>query len=396
MQKRIFFVDRFVPYSVNLFESLSQYCVKENLCDMIFLGPDVNFAHKHAQLSVKNSKRVWSYGHFLKNLYKYIKNQNPNIVHFAFEPRTFGTTTAALKLPILLFLLNMRGTKIILTLRNIFVFKEKDKWRYPDYIPIKMPKIILKIIIFIFIKTMCKFSNIVVAETNEMKSGLIEYFGINNEKIEVIPAIGLSSKSTVINKEKKQKFLDLLEGKKLILCFGVISPRKGQHNTIKAFKMNHNKLSNYKIIIAGLSSELFRNYENRLHELVKESKLENDVIFAGLIDNEEIDILFDMAEMAIFPYRQTSASTGAISHAIKFQVPSIVSTISAFVDVFSNNVVFVEPDNITQLSNEMVKLAEDDELKKQLSEKLKPLQDKYDWKIIAEKYGTVYKQILNK
>ena len=171
--RKIFFIERFAPYSVELFENLKKFLDTNNDYDLYFIGPDENFPQKMSYRSINNAKKIWSYKHYVRKLSKYFNEQKPDLVHFIFEPRTFGTFLSAIKFPFLLFLIKSK-TKTIITLRNIFIFRSGTKWILPDYIPINLPRIVLTILIKQFIKNICKYSSGVIVDTHESKLGLIE------------------------------------------------------------------------------------------------------------------------------------------------------------------------------------------------------------------------------
>lgn len=392
--RKIFFIERFAPYSVELFENLKKFLDTNNDYDLYFIGPDENFPQKMSYRSINNAKKIWSYKHYVRKLSKYFNEQKPDLVHFIFEPRTFGTFLSAIKFPFLLFLIKSK-TITIITLRNIFIFRSGTKWMLPDYIPINLPRIILTILIKQFIKNVCKYSSRVIVDTHESKLGLIEYFGIKERKIEVIPVLAASAQLKSLDLKKKEKFEGLFHGKKIILCFGVISSRKGQEEAIKAFDFISNELSNFILIIAGSSTEGFQWYEKKIRKLVKEKNLQNKVFFTGFIDDDEIEILFSMANMSLFIYQQTSASASALSYAIKHNVPSIVSNIPTFTEVLKEkNAIFIKPTNEKQLANAIKKLALDSELRDEIKREMKNIENDFTWEKIALKHYDIYRKLL--
>lgn len=386
---KIFYVDMFLSHSVKLFESLLELSKDKNL-ELKFLGPDKEFPYPNSNV-IKYVEKIWSDNHYVRKLYRYLKCKRPDIVHITFEPRTFGSLKSAFKLPLLLFLIHNSKIKIVFTLRNIVIYQSNGRWVLPDYIPFKIPAPIMKILLKIFIKIICNLCDKIIVETGEGKSGLVEFYKIDEKKINVILYIGTSTKIRPINSEKKEKLIKQFQGKKIVLYFGVISPRKGHHAAIKSFKILSNALPDYILVISGSASEGFESYEAMLHEMVKEFNLEKKVFFTGYVDYDEVDALFDMSEMALFVYRQMSASPGAVVFALEHKVPCIVSKSPSFEEIFgSDGAIFVEEDDETKLANTIQLVANDQKLRDMLKSKMSIIANNLTWRNLAAKHLAVY------
>ena len=296
------------------------------------------------------------------------------------------------KFPILLALTKMYKIKIVVGFVTILVFKKNSKWEIVPYIPFKFPKFLLKIFIKIFIKLIASLSNKIIVLTNESKLGLVEYYGVENKKIEVIH-LGVSEKIKELNQEKHKKFEKLFEGKKIILCFGVISPRKGQESAVKAFKKIAQKLPNHVLVITGKSPPYFRSYEKNLHELSQ--SLKNQIVFTGFVDDDEVQVLFEMCEMALYLYQPMSGSTYALTFAIQHRKPVIVTNLDIFYEMLGKEQAeFVETDNDDQLTNAILKLSNNENLRIEFSEKMDKVAKKFSWEKMASKHIKVYEKII--
>jgi glycosyltransferase involved in cell wall biosynthesis len=390
---KVFFVERFSPYSVKLFEKINEMSDSKKI-NVVFVGPDEKFKQKFSYKIVEESKKIWSYKHFVRKINKFVKKENPDVVHIIFEPRTFGSMKSAIKIPILLKLLQSK-TKTIITIRNIFVYRKNGLWELPDNIPIKIPKFILKILIKIFIKKICKYSHKIIVDTNESKLALIEFFEVSEKKINVISVLGLDTKPILLISEKKEKFVNMFGSKKIILIFGVISSRKGQLEAIEAFSKISKDLPDYILVIAGSPTEGFFWYDKQIQKNVRKQNLEDKVKFTGFLEEVEIDILFNMAEMILFNYQQTSSSASALRFAFEHNKPCIVSNIPTFTEILGNkSALFIDPHNIKQLSSAIVKLATNENLKLDLKNEMKTLEDKFSWITIVEKHLKIYGELV--
>ena len=393
MTKRIYYIDAFTRISHNIFLRM-QDLITETKRDfkIFFLGPDEKYSYFLSNWEVENAIRVWTKGHYVKKIYGYIKKNKPDIIQFSFELRTFGTLKSAIKFPILLYLIKSLDVKAVVTMHNILVFRENSKWTVVGDSPLKIPHGILVILIKIFIKSICRFSSKIVVTTEAGKKGLIEYYGVDQDKIEVIRE-GFSD-NPPINLEKKKKFVTQFKEKKTILCFGVITPRKGLTTVINAFSKIHEKLPDHILVIAGKASPEFQYYENILRQMSKDLKLDEKIFFTGFVDNDEIEILFDMAQMALFIYQPSVAGSGAIHFAVQHGIPVIVSRTDTFVEVLKDDeAIFVDPNNEDKLGEAILKLASDEKMRNSLQQGLKAIGSR-TWRNVAEDYLMLYEKII--
>ena len=392
MTKKIYYIDAFTRASHNIFLCM-QDLITETKRDfkIFFLGPDEKFSYFTSNWKVENAIQIWTKGHYVRKIYGYIKKNKPDIIQFGFELRTFGTLKSAIKFPILLYLIKNLNIKTVITMHAILVFRENSKWVVLGDSPMKIPHGILVILVKVFIKSICRLSSKIVVATEAGREGLNEFYGVDKHKIEVIRE-GFSDTPRV-NLEKKKKFVTQFKEKKIILCFGVITPRKGLTTVIKAFSKIHEKLPDHILVIAGKASPEFQYYENMLHQISKDLKLDQKVFFTGFVDNDEIEIIFDLAQMALFLYLPSAAGSGAIHFAVQHGIPVIVSRVDSFTEVLNaQEAMFVEPENKDQLGEAILKLASDEKLRNSLQQRLKATSNR-TWRIVAEEYLTLYEKV---
>jgi len=391
MNRKIFFVDRYIGYSTNLFTSLEQICQTDDF-DLSFIGPKQVNLEKFSASILPNTKKVWTYDNYTKQIYDFIKKEKPDLTHFSFELKTYGTIGSLWKFPYLLLLLKNR-TKLVLTLHNILVFKINGKWDIQSYFLKKIPKFLIKFFLKIFFKIICGLVEKVVVGTFIGKKALVEFYGIDEKKIEVVQ-FGVLDKNK-INTTKQDKFQKLFLNKKIILCFGVISPRKGQDVIINAFKKIEQSLPNHVLVIAGKAPPEFHSYEKNLHIISENLKNKNKIYFTGLIDDDEVDILFNLSEVAMYLYRPMSSSTFALTYAIQYEKPVIASKLETFFEILGKDYpLLVEFDDIDSLANSMQTLCNNADMQLDLKQKMQLLKKHFSWNNSANKILEIYKKLL--
>ena len=253
--KKICFIDRYAKYSTDLFEYIKQTSDSKEL-EFLFLGPKDSEVI-YSKILKNTISQVWKNESYFEDISDAIKKENPEIVHFSFELKTFGSIFNAIKFPFLLKKIKKNHTKIILTLHNILVLKNENRWDIPPYNPTKLPRVIVRILLKKYMSYLCSFCDKVIVGTNLGKKALIEFYGINQEKVNII-TLGVPKKESLENNTKviNEKFPD----KKIILYFGVISPRKGQQTAIESFLQIYDKLDEVEEVIKKYLDKNLKNF----------------------------------------------------------------------------------------------------------------------------------------
>jgi glycosyltransferase involved in cell wall biosynthesis len=377
------------------FLNLQKIARSKNNCKLILLPPDNETDNLPSNDFGDSIKRIWKFNHYVRSLYKFIKNEKPSIVYFNFELRLFGSIKSAIKFPLLLLLIR-KHTNSVVMLHALFIIQKNSKWIQffeDDYLP-GVPRFILKILLTLFIKVICNLSKKIIVNTNPQKNGLIEFYGIHKEKIEVI-YLAESSDTSLSNPKKSVRFEQQFSNKKIILYFGQLTPRKRIEIGIKAMDITRDSLPNHVLVIAGLS-RYFKSYEDMLRKLVKTLNLQERVIFLGALDEDEVKSLYKMAESTIYTYAETPAGPSALLNSIYHCKPTILSDIDAFRDILSENeALFLESDDEQSLADSIIKISTNQELQHNLSNQMRKISKKYSLDTLAENYMKVYEAINN-
>lgn len=390
--KKICFIDRNIPYSTDLFQSLSENNTSSEF-EILYVCPKYIEPQKISKDFTSKVRSIWTNEKYVKEIYEFLKEENPNLIHFSFELKTFGSLMSAIKFPFLLFKVKRLKLKIVLTLHNILIIRKEEQWDIAEYNPTKIPRILLKFFLKIYLKSICYFCDKIIVGTNLGKFALIDFYAIDKKKIEVIH-LGIP-KSKIIEQEQIIKMNKRFNKMKIILYFGVISPRKGQENAINAFISSEKQLENYCLVIVGKAPKEFRQYEERLHKIVVQNKLTNKIHFTGFLEESEVHALFQMTKIALFIYAPMTSSTHALTYALQNNIPSIVSDIEIFHEILENgSTYFVNPNNTITISKALIELVKNENQQKKIREKMKKLAKKYQIIFSAKKYLKIYSELI--
>ncbi|MFB6363164.1 glycosyltransferase family 4 protein [Paenibacillus elgii] len=146
-----------------------------------------------------------------------------------------------------------------------------------------------------------KFANKIVCNSDYTKSKLME-IGIREEQLTIIPP-GIEMEEQ--KPRQAEVTLDALrmkwglDGKRVILTVARLVERKGHDVTLKALSKLIVEYPDLCYVICGDGPD-----KERLSKLVSEYGLEPYVRFTGVVDDEELAVLYSFADLFIMPSRE--------------------------------------------------------------------------------------------
>jgi glycosyltransferase involved in cell wall biosynthesis len=137
-----------------------------------------------------------------------------------------------------------------------------------------------------------------------------------------------------------------------VLQFGTIRPYKGLGVSLDALALLPDP---FKLVVAGECWEDWGTYESRITSLGIKDRV---VARVGYVPDEDLQLYFQAADVAIFPYVQFEAQSGAALAAIGAGLPVVASRVGALPDVLDARTL-VDPANPSQLAEALRRFAAD-------------------------------------
>lgn len=128
---------------------------------------------------------------------------------------------------------------------------------------------------------------------------------------------------------------------------------------------------------------------------VKELGLRKVVKFTGFVEDADLPILYNNAEMFVFP----SLSEGFGLPGLEAQscgIPLLASNRTCFTEIFGSGALYFDPENVSDMAEKILKVLEDKDLKSELIEKGFKNAERFDWQDVAFKTLEVYREIVYK
>jgi len=195
------------------------------------------------------------------------------------------------------------------------------------------------------------------------KKEIIELLHVPENKVRVVY---LGYKSIFRQIEQSDKIDSIRNkytgGNKFILYVGTIEPRKNIPAIIKAFSCIREKGHiNHKFVICGSKGWYYQS----IIELIIKLKLQDDVILTGYVDENELPLIYNAADLFVFPSFYEGFGLPVLE-AMACGCPVIASNTSSLPEVVGDAGILINPENFEEISDAIVKIIEKPEFRREL------------------------------
>lgn len=314
---------------------------------------------------------------------KSLTGQIPDILHlhwldalFQFRVKnTFLSLLRLIKFLTKLFILRIRGVKIVWTAHNL---KNHEKL-YP-----LLDRICTTVV--------ANLSHAIIAHSETAKREIISMIhSIDKDKIFVVPHGNyISSYENKIDRLEAQKALDIPNSSFVFLFLGQIRPYKGVLELIEAFKQLPHKQTH--LVIAGkiLNSELAEEIKQKIagHSNIK--------FMPGFVPDDQIQVYMNACDVLVFPY-QDLLTSGAVILAMSFGKACLAPRKSYFIEVLNNSgAFFYDPDTPEGLPQVMNSAIQSKNELLTMGEHNLQMAEQWNWSRVAKMTLDVYKYCLSR
>ncbi len=166
-----------------------------------------------------------------------------------------------------------------------------------------------------------------------------------------------------------------------ILFVGTLQPRKNIERLIEAFSkidISELKVKDLQLIIVGKKGWL---YESIL-SAPKTYGVEGSVKFLATVDNDELQTLYTHAKCFVLPSLYEGFGLPVLE-AMQAGCPVIASNVSSLPEAGGEACLYVDPEDVDDIWDKIVKLVNNEKLRKELIEKGKEQVKKFSWEKTA-------------
>jgi glycosyltransferase involved in cell wall biosynthesis len=213
------------------------------------------------------------------------------------------------------------------------------------------------------------------------------------EKIRVIPnGINLEEFQTALTKRECRERLGLPLDKVIILFFGNLVPYKGTDILLKAFSKVHNDYDDVMLLYVGRGP-----LKGELQSLSQELGLEDDVVFAGYVDDPDKAIYYQAADIFSLPSVNRAEAFGIVNlEAMASGLPIVASRLGGILDLVQEggNGILFKPEKVEELARALGYLVDNPEERERMGCAGKKMAEDYSWAKIARRTEEVYRELL--
>ena len=250
-----------------------------------------------------------------------------------------------------------------------------------EFLPNRLAYFYAKFMMWLAIKKASK----VITDSENTKKDILKFFKVNPEKIEVI-CLGVGEEFV----KKDQKDIEYLyskfnipKDKKLLMYVGNLKPHKNLERLLEAYSRIVNKEDTCLLLIG----KAFKKYKV-LEDKEKQLNIDKQVIHTGIVTQEELVDLYNLADLFIFPSLYEGFGLPVLE-ALSCGTNVICSNSSSIPEVGGDVVEYFNPYNIEEIANKI----EDGLNQKYDGKTVEKWLKNFKWQITTEKHLKILEKI---
>ncbi|MBT3705034.1 glycosyltransferase family 4 protein [Candidatus Peregrinibacteria bacterium] len=234
------------------------------------------------------------------------------------------------------------------------------------------------------IKNAVKKATHIIAVSENTKKDLIRIHKTNPEKIHTI--YEGANKEFHQLKPAELKTLKTPNIKEPFLLYtGVHRYHKNLPRLIKAFSLIAHKNRNLDLVITGKPDPLYPEAE----EATKQFHLENRIHFTGLVPEDELIALYNLAEAYVFPSLYEGFGLPVLE-AFACGTPVVASNVSSIPEIAGKAALLFDPENPKDIAEKIQKLLKSHSLQNDLRQKGLARVKAFSWQKMAKEILSLY------
>lgn len=207
------------------------------------------------------------------------------------------------------------------------------------------------------------------------KKDLIKFYNCPEDKIAVIP-FGLGNSSKNVEAVEEVKIIN----SPFFLSVGRFEKRKNTLNIIKAFnKFKNETKSSSKLVLVGKPGYGFRE----INKEINNSPFKSDIIKLGFVSDGNLNYLYAKALALVYPSLYEGYGF-PILEAMKQGIPVLTSNVPTIKEVANDAAIYVNPTNVEEIWEAMLKLYKEANLRASLITKGKENIKRFSWEKTAK------------
>ena len=239
-----------------------------------------------------------------------------------------------------------------------------------------------------FIKNRTKM---VICDSISTKNDCVKLLNIPEKRLKVIQLSAdeqfkpLKNKKNIHDELKKKYNIDY----PFILFVGTLEKRKNVPILLKSFyKLKKFNIKHRLVIVGGKGWKY-----TEIFDIIQDLNLQNDVIFTNYVSDEYLVKLYNAADLFVYPSLYEGFGLPPLE-AMACGCPVITSNTSSLPEVVGDAGIMIDPNDIDSLTDSMLKILTDNELRQKMARKSLERACMFSWKKTAKETWDVYEEVL--
>ncbi|MBK8584620.1 MAG: glycosyltransferase family 4 protein [Bacteroidetes bacterium] len=270
-------------------------------------------------------------------------------------------------------------------IKTLSVFHDINFEHYPEDVPF-FNRLFYRHYFPIYAQTAAR----IAAVSEFTKNDVVEKYKIDARKIDIVYN-GVSEQFNPLSAaEITQVRNKFTQGQPYFLFVGSLHQRKNISNMLKAFdEYKKSASSPVKMVLAGAK----RWWTDEMEKTLEQMQFKSDVIFTGRVNFD--DLCKITAGALAMTYVSTFEGFGIpIIEAMRSGVPVITSNVTSMPEVAGNAALLCDPFSVSSIAESMMKIANDEQLRKTLIEAGLKRQNDFSWdKTAVQLWNSIEKTI---
>lgn len=242
-----------------------------------------------------------------------------------------------------------------------------------------------------------KRARAIITPSQDIKNDVIKFIGASERKIHVVHHgvdVELFQKNYV-ESEREAVFKKFGVTKKFILYASALWEYKNQDKLILALKRLIERGHDLQLVLAGKGLGATARYEARLRSLVAEHRLQDRVIFAGLVPHQELKYFYKCCEVFAYPSGYESFGN-PLFEAWAAGAPVVCANAHSFPEMTENGkcAVMINPLDVEELTSALHRVLTDSALRARLIQAGSERVRSFSWETCARQTLAVIESVL--
>jgi glycosyltransferase involved in cell wall biosynthesis len=268
--------------------------------------------------------------------------------------------------------------------RNVLTIHDLSLQLHPEFHEVKLVRRARR-----RLPLMIRSAALIIAVTESMKSEICEHFGVRSDRVVVTPEAPrqtfrpLAVSETLATRER------LGIGSDFILSVGTIEPRKNLLTLARAFdRILRTTSLRPQLVIAGGKGWLMDDF----YSFIKVSGIGDRVRLIGYTSDDDLRALYSSCRVCVYPSLYEGFGLPPLE-AMACGAPLITSRIPAIAETVGNAALLVDPLNVEELADTIVRVWNDQAERDRLSQIGIARATQFTWERTAKLTLEVYRRV---